>query len=242
MPEELPQVLAFDVFGTVVDWHSSIAREVGELVPGVDGAKFARAWRRGYIPAMQRTQADTGEMPWKNLDVLHREILDSILPDFGLGDMSEADRDHLTHAWHRLDPWPDSVGGLTRLRKQFVITPLSNGNISLLTHMAKNAGLPWDCVLSAEVFGHYKPAPQTYLGVAKVFNLEPRQVMLVAAHHIDLDAAQDCGLQTAYIERPRENGEDRIKDVSPSPRHPLHMKDIGALADHFDQLKQKDSR
>ena len=236
MSEEVPHVLAFDVFGTVVDWHTSIARAINEIDPRIDAAEFARAWRRGYVPAMRRVHASDGQ--WKNLDILHREILDSILPDFGLESMSDGQRDHLTHAWHRLEAWPDSVAALRRLRKQFIITPLSNGNISLLTHMAKHAGLPWDCVLSAEVFGHYKPAPQTYLGVAQVFNLLPQQVMLVAAHHSDLDAAQDCGLQTAYIERPSENGADMVKDVDPSPRHPLHMKDLGALADHFDRLIQ----
>lgn len=174
-----------------------------------------------------------GDLGWTLIDQLHRMILDSILPQFGLEHLYEKDRQELNLAWHRLDPWPEVVAGLTRLKKRFTICTLSNGNIALLTHMAKRAGLPWDCILSAEVFHAYKPDPATYLGVARVFDLPPDQVMLVAAHHDDLAAARDCGLQTAYIERPLEFGAKHPKDVSPQPGNTWHARDLMALADQL---------
>lgn len=224
-------VLAFDVFGTVVDWHTSISREVQALRPAVDGDAFALAWRAGYRPAMARVMS--GELGWTRIDDLHRIILDSILGQFGLDDLSEADRQHLNTAWHRLDPWPDVVAGLARLKSRYTICTLSNGNIGLLTNMAKRAGLPWDCVLSAEVFRAYKPDPATYRGVAQVFDLAPAEVMLVAAHQDDLAAARGCGLQTAYIERPTEFGAAQPKDVSPDPANTWHAKDFLVLADQL---------
>ena len=224
----LPKVLAFDVFGTVVDWHSSIAREVRALRPDLDGDAFALAWRGGYVPAMRRVMS--GELGWTLIDDLHRRILDEILPSFGLTDLTEPQKQQLNLAWHRLDPWPDVVAGLARLKARFTICTLSNGNIGLLTNMAKRAALPWDCVLSAEVFRAYKPDPATYLGVAKVFNLPPAEVMLVAAHQDDLAAARACGLQTAYIERPLEFGAAQPKDVSPNPANTYHATDFLALA------------
>lgn len=227
----LPQVLAFDVFGTVVDWHSGIAREVQALRPGVDGGAFALAWRAGYQPAMRRVMS--GELGWTLIDDLHRLILEPLLEKFGLGDLTEAQRQHLNKAWHRLDPWPDVVAGLARLKARFTICTLSNGNIGLLTNMAKRAGLPWDCILSAEVFRAYKPSPATYLGVAEVFDLAPAQVMLVAAHQDDLAAARACGLQTAYIERAAEFGAAQPKDISPDPANTWHAKDFLALADQL---------
>jgi 2-haloacid dehalogenase len=223
------QVLAFDIFGTVVDWHGSIAREVAQLHPQVDAGAFALAWRAGYKPAMARVMS--GELGWTLIDDLHRMILDEILPQFGLGHLVEAQRRHLNKAWHRLDPWPDSVEGLTRLKKKFTITTLSNGNIGLLTNMAKRAALPWDCVLSAEVFRAYKPDPATYLGVAKVFDLPPEEVMLVAAHHDDLAGARRCGLKTAYVERPLEFGAKSPKDVSPRPENDYHCASLVAVAE-----------
>lgn len=223
-----PQVLAFDIFGTVVDWHGSIAREVSALYPAVDASAFALAWRLGYQPAMQRVRS--GELGWTRIDGLHRLILDEILPRFGLAHLNEQARAHLNHAWHRLDPWPDTVAGLTRLKSRFTICTLSNGNLGLLTNMAKRAGLPWDCILSAEVFRAYKPDPLTYLGVAQTFDLEPEQVMLVAAHQDDLAAARACGLQTAYIERPLELGVGQPKDVSPDAANTLHARDLLHLA------------
>jgi 2-haloacid dehalogenase len=226
---QAPAVLAFDVFGTVVDWHGSIVRELAALDPQVDGDAFALAWRAGYQPAMARVRS--GELGWTRIDELHRMILDEILPRFGLEHLSQDERAHLNRVWHRLDPWPDAVAGLTRLKSRYTIAPLSNGNIGLLTHMAKRAGLPWDCILSAEVFRAYKPDPATYLGVARVFDLAPEQVMLCAAHHDDLAAARACGLRTAYIERPLEFGAGHIKDVSPQPGNELHARDIAHLAD-----------
>jgi len=225
------QVLAFDIFGTVVDWHGSLVREMAQLHPQVDGDAFARAWRAGYKPAMARVAS--GELGWTLIDDLHRMILDEILPRFGLQDLGDAERRHLNKAWHRLDAWPDSVAGLMLLKRRFTICSLSNGNLGLLTNMAKRAGLPWDCVLSAEVFRAYKPDPATYLGVAKVFDLRPEQVMLVAAHHDDLAGARACGLRTAYIERALEFGAANPKDVSPRPDNDLHARDLLHLADQL---------
>jgi 2-haloacid dehalogenase len=224
-------ILVFDIFGTVVDWHGSIVREVSSLYPQVDADAFALAWRAGYQPAMQRVRS--GEIGFVKLDALHRGILDDILPRFGLAHLAEAERAHLNRVWHRLDAWPDSVAGLTRLKTRFTIASLSNGNIGLLTNMAKRAGLPWDCVLSAEVFRAYKPDPRTYLGVAEVFDVSPAQVMLVAAHQDDLDAARACGLATAYIERPLEFGVRHVKDVSPDAANSWHARDLVHLADQL---------
>ena len=224
-------VLAFDIFGTVVDWHGSIVREMQALHPQVDGDAFAVAWRAGYQPAMRRVMS--GELGWTLIDALHRIILDDILPRFGLAHLDEAQRAHLNKVWHRLDPWPDTVRGLTRLKRKYTICSLSNGNLGLLTNMAKRAGLPWDCILSAEVFRAYKPDPATYLGVAKVFDLAPDQVMLVAAHHDDLAGARACGLQTAYIERPLEFGAAHRKDVAPQPGNTWHARDFEQLADQL---------
>ena len=223
------QVLAFDIFGTVVDWHGSIMQEMQTLYPSVDGHAFALAWRAGYQPAMARVRS--GELGWTRIDELHRLILEDLLPKFGLAHLNESQRAHLNRVWHRLDAWPDSVSGLQRLKKKFTICTLSNGNLGLLTNMAKRAGLPWDCVLSAEVFRAYKPDPATYLGVAQVFDLQPHEVMLCAAHHDDLAAARACGLRTAYIERPLEFGALQPKDVSPQAGNNLHARDIHALAD-----------
>lgn len=226
-----PRVLAFDVFGTVVDWHGSIRREIDAMGLGIDGAAFALAWRAGYQPAMRRVMS--GELGWTLLDDLHRIMLDEVLGSFGISHLSAAEKAHLNKVWHRLDPWPDAVPGLTRLKQRYIICSLSNGNIGLLTHMAKHGGLPWDCVLSAEVFKAYKPDPSVYLGVGQVFDVAPAAVMLVAAHQDDLAAARACGLQTAYIERPAEFGADRRKDVSPDPANTLHARNFNALADQL---------
>ncbi len=224
-----PRILAFDIFGTVVDWHGSIVREVQALYPQVDANAFALAWRAGYQPAMQRVRS--GELGWTRIDELHRLILEDLLPRFGLAHLTEPERVHLNRVWHRLDAWPDSVAGLARLKTRYTLSTLSNGNIGLLTNMAKRAGLPWDCVLSAEVFRAYKPDAAAYLGVAQVFDVAPDEVMLCAAHHDDLAAARACGLQTAYIERPLEFGALNVKDVSPQPGNDLHARDMGHLAE-----------
>lgn len=223
------KVLAFDVFGTVVDWHGSIRDELATLLPQVDGAAFARAWREGYAPAMQRVMS--GELGWTRIDDLHRMILDEVLINFGIESLSESEKRHLNKVWHRLRPWPDAVAGLTRLKQGFTICSLSNGNVGLLANMAKAGGLPWDCILSAELFRKYKPHPDVYLGVADVFDIGPGQVLMVAAHQSDLDAARDCGLQTAYIERPLEFGQGFEKDVSANSRNTFHARDFNKLAD-----------
>ncbi len=222
------KVLAFDVFGTVVDWHSGIVRAVDALGAGVDGNAFALAWRDGYQPAMARVMS--GELGWTRVDDLHRMILDRVLEEFGVATLTEEQKRHLNKAWHRLDAWPDTVDGLMRLKTRYMVCSLSNGNIGLLANMAKHAGLPWDCILSAEVFRAYKPDPATYLGVAATFDVQPHEVLMVATHRDDLAAARACGLQTAYIERPLEFGAGRKKDDSPQPGNALHATSIVDLA------------
>ena len=170
---------------------------------------------------------------WVILDQLHRHILDSVLHDFNITHLQEPTIQHLNQVWHRLNPWPDSVEGLTRLKQKFIICSLSNGNISLLTHMAKHARLPWDCILSAENFHCYKPDPAVYKGLVKTFGLAPETVMLSAAHHDDLAAARDCGLLTAYIQRPLEYGMNHIKEVSPQPGNHIHASNMVTLAEQL---------
>ena len=224
-----PKILAFDVFGTVVDWHGSIAAEAKRLSLPVDPNDFATAWRDGYKPAMAKVRS--GILPWTKIDDLHRMILDEILKAFNITSLSESQVHDLNLIWHRLNPWTDTVEGLTRLKGQFTIVTLSNGNLGLLADMAKNAGLPWDLILSAEVFRHYKPDPETYLGVAEIFNVHPDQVMLVAAHKDDLVAAKSCGLQTAFIERPLEFGPNFSRqDLHREEFINYHAKDLKDLA------------
>jgi 2-haloacid dehalogenase len=230
-PETPASVLAFDIFGTVVDWHGSIVRELRALHPQVDAEAFALAWRAGYQPAMQRVRS--GELGWTLIDDLHRMVLDDLLPEFGLAHLDEGQRRHLNKVWHRLDAWPDSGPGLARLKARFTICSLSNGNLGLLADMAKRAALPWDCILSAEVFRAYKPDPAVYLGAARVFDVPPAQVMLVAAHQDDLAAARACGLCTAYIERPLEFGRGVVKDVAPNLQNTYHATDLLDLADQL---------
>ncbi len=198
-----PQALCFDIFGTVVDWYGSIAAEAKAMDLPVDGGELALAWRAGYQPSMQEVR--DGRLPWTNLDGLHRRTLERLLPRFGLS-LSEAQTQHLNRVWHRLQPWPDAVPGLQRLKARYTITSLSNGHVALLVNMAKNGGLPWDTVLSAELFGHYKPDPEVYLGAARLLDLPPAAVTMVAAHPSDLRAAAACGLRTALVPRPLECG------------------------------------
>ena len=208
------RALVFDVFGTVVDWRGTILREGAAWSAAhgvaVDWPGFADAWRAGYQPAMAR--ARRGEIAWTNIDSLHRVILDEIRPRFGLGDLPEAEVDELNRVWHRLAPWPDALAGLRRLKSTFVISTLSNGNIALLVNMAKRARLPWDCVLSAEVFQHYKPDPEVYQGAARLLGFACDEVLMVAAHPGDLVAAQASGLRTAYVPRPLEWGEGGYRE------------------------------
>jgi len=218
---EAPHVkaLIFDVFGTVVDWRGSVIREGEELGRkknlDVDWAAFADEWRGRYAPSMDRVRR--GELPWTNLDALHRASLEELLEEFGIEGLTEEEIDHLNKVWHRLDPWPDSVAGLARLKEQYVISTFSNGNVALLTDMAKRAELPWDLILSAELVKHYKPDPETYLMAPNLLDLRPEEVMLVAAHPSDLRAAQTHGLRAAYVLRPLEWGpEGEAEPADPS--------------------------
>jgi 2-haloacid dehalogenase len=227
-----PRALVFDVFGTVVDWRTSVAMDVEELAKRkgltVDAAKFADAWRAGYGPGMNRVR--TGELPWTKLDALHRMTLDRILVDFKIAGLTEAEKGALNRAWHRLRPWPDSVAGLTRLKKRFIIAPLSNGNISLMTDMAKHAGLPWDCILGAELVRHYKPDREVYQSAADILDLRPDEVMMVAAHLGDLRAARAAGLRTAFVARPLEYGPDGKPDLKGDASVDVSAKDFSDLA------------
>jgi 2-haloacid dehalogenase len=209
------QALAFDVFGTVVDWRSSLIRE-GEALGRarglrVDWARFADAWRGLYQPQLERVRS--GQVRWAPLDALHRQALDRLLVDFGITGLPEAEIDHLNRAWHRLDPWPDTVAGLQRLKRRFILATLSNGNVALIVNMARRAGLPWDAVLGAEVARHYKPQPEAYLTTAAMLGLRPEQCMMVAAHNGDLAAASALGFRTAFVARPTEHGPGQTTDL-----------------------------
>ena len=201
-----PQALIFDVFGTLVDWHGSVAREVARLLPGRvrDPDAFALDWRDQYQPAMQRVRS--GELPFCKLDVLHRHNLDHVLAARGLHDVPEKLRAELNLAWYWLDAWPDVAPGLQRLRARFRLAPCSNGNISLMVDLARRNGLPWDAILGAELARDYKPQPVVYRCAVDAFDLQPDQVLMVAAHSEDLAAAAACGLRTAHIARPDEHG------------------------------------
>jgi 2-haloacid dehalogenase len=229
------QALTFDVFGTVVDWRGTLIRE-GQAFGAsgglnVDWAAFADAWRAGYRPAMDRVRR--GELPWTNIDGLHRLILDQLLVRFDIQGLSEADKDHLNRAWHRLDPWPDAIAGMQRLRTRYVLASLSNGNVALLVNMAKRAGLPWDCVLSSELAKHYKPDPQVYRLAAQLLGLAPHQVMMVAAHNGDLLAAQAVGFATAFVLRPTEYGPSQTTNLQADPSIDVVATDYGDLADRL---------
>ncbi|RLT34039.1 MAG: haloacid dehalogenase type II [Chloroflexi bacterium] len=221
------RALTFDVFGTVVDWRGTIIEEGKCWEIDVDWAGLADAWRAGYQPAMARVRS--GELGWTRLDDLHRMILESLLPDFGLTGLSEEKLVHLNRVWHRLRPWPDAVEGLTRLKQKYVIATLSNGNLSLLTNMAKHGGLPWDCILSAELAHHYKPDPEAYRTACALLDLPPEQVLMVAAHESDLHAAAGVGMRTAYVHRPQEYGPQHPKPW-PQEKFDLMATDFVELA------------
>lgn len=227
------KALVFDVFGTVVDWRGSILRELEALGRAkglaVDWAAFVDDWRKGYQPAMQRVRC--GDLPWTTIDGLNRMILDELVAKYRLTGLSEAETDHLNRAWHRLDPWPDAVEGLRRLKHRFIIGTLSNGNMALLVNMAKRAGLPWDVVLSAELAHHYKPDPAAYQMPPALLGLAPGEVMLVAAHPNDLAAAATQGLRTGYVPRPLEWGrKGKPHDIDES-RFDVVARDFNHLAE-----------
>ena len=215
-PTVAPKALVFDTFGTLVDWRGSIIAEGAAWGKAkgitVDWARFADRWRAGYSPAMDRVRK--GEIPWTKLDVLHRGVLEDILKEFDILGLTEEEKEHWNRVWHRLKPWPDSVPGLARLKKKFTIAPLSNGNVSLLADMAKAASLPWDLILSAELARHYKPDREAYLSAVELLSLKPEEVMMIAAHRPDLEAARSFGLRTGFIYRPDEYGSTRKADTA----------------------------
>ena len=226
------KALIFDVFGTVVDWRSSIIKQCQEFgrFKGIDTdwEAFADAWRGQYRPFMDKVRS--GELPWTNLDALHRMSLDVVLDEFGIKGLSDDEKSEMNFFWHRLRAWPDSVPGLYRLKHRFIIAPMSNGNIALMTNMAKYAGLPWDCILGAEVARHYKPDPESYQTAVDLLGLHPDQVMMTAAHQGDLLASQKVGLKTAFVPRPREFGPDRTPDPTPDPSFNVVATDFVDLA------------
>jgi 2-haloacid dehalogenase len=229
------KALTFDVFGTVTNWRSSVIAE-GERLGAAKGfetdwGSFVDDWRfDGYMGGMRRVR--DGELPPMTVDQLHRRKLDQLLEERAIEGLSEAEVDHFNRIWHRLDPWPDSAAGLDRLRSKFIVSTLSNGNVALLVNMAKHGGLHWDCVLSAELTGAFKPEPQCYERAVEILGLEPRQVMMVAAHQGDLKAAMGVGLRAAFIPRPDELGPDRQSDLTPDPA-------FDVVADGFLDLADK---
>ena len=228
-----PEALLFDVFGTVVDWRSSIIREVSAAAEAqgatLDATAFADAWRALYQPSMEEVRS--GQRQWVSLDALHRESLDKLLAEFGVsGAFDETARAELNSAWRRLDPWPDAVPGLTRLKQSFFIAPCSNGNIALIAQMAKRAGIPWDAVLGAEPARTYKPRPEAYLRSAAMADAAPERTMMVAAHNDDLAAAKALGLQTAFIPRLTEHGPNQSTDLGPTGEWTLVAQDLQDLA------------
>lgn len=227
------KALTFDVFGTVVDWRGSIIREGRALGRekglAVDWASFADSWRDEYRPSTDKVRR--GDLPWTKLDDLHRMSLERLLERFVVEGLSEVEKDHLNRAWHRLSPWPDAVPGLTRLKGRFIIATLSNGNVAILTNMAKHAGLPWDCILSAELAHHYKPDAEAYRTAADLLGLEPHQVMMVAAHQDDLRAARAVGFKTAFVPRPMEFEGAKMPDPTPDPDFDVVASDLVDLAE-----------
>lgn len=226
------QALTFDVFGTVVDWRGSVIRDAAALgvAQGVERAwaQFADDWRALYQPAMSMVR--DGELPWTTLDALHRMNLDQLLERYELTGLSEWEIEQLNHAWRRLDPWPDSVAGLQRLRSRYLLATLSNGNVALMVHLARWAGLPWDAILGAEFSQSYKPQPQTYLRTAEALGLTPVQCLMVAAHNNDLHAARRCGLRTAFVYRRSEHGPDQTTDLAPDDAWDIVAEDFLDLA------------
>jgi len=212
------KALVFDTFGTVVDWRGSIIAEGEqwgrEKNLQIDWGKFADRWRAGYGPSMDKVRK--GILPWTKLDDLHRMILEDLLKEFNITGLAEDEKQHWNRVWHRLHGWPDAVQGLTLLKKNYIIATLSNGNVSLLVEMAKFAGLPWDTVFGSDLFRHFKPDREVYLGAVDLLSAKPEEVMMVAAHPPDLNAARSCGLKTGYVPRPLEGGPGRVAPVPPA--------------------------
>ncbi|MSQ06801.1 MAG: haloacid dehalogenase type II [Dehalococcoidia bacterium] len=213
------KALIFDVFGTVVDWRGSVIRQCMEFGQArglnADWEAFADGWRDKYRPYMNKVR--TGALPWTNLDRLHRMALNELLAEFEITGLSEDEKAEMNLFWHRLTPWTDTVPGLYRLKQRFIIAPMSNGNVKLMTDMGKFGGLPWDCILGAELAHHYKPDPESYLTAVELLMLRPDQVLMTAAHQPDLKSAQKAGLRAAFVPRPMEFGPKRTPDPTPDP-------------------------
>lgn len=228
------KALIFDVFGTVVDWRTSLIDDftAWSAKRGVAGdwTALVDAWRKAYVPSMDEVRSNP-QLPFVMLDDLHRRSLERLVKQQGIAGLTDDDLHTMTTGWHRLKPWPDAVAGLTRLKSKYIISPLSNGNVGLLTRMAKNAGLPWDLVMGGDLFGHYKPDPETYLGAARLLNLSPGEVMMVAAHNNDLAAAQALGLKTAFVPRPTEYGPLQDRDFDATGDWDVGADDFLRLAD-----------
>ncbi|NYT86173.1 haloacid dehalogenase type II [Pollutimonas harenae] len=230
------KAFCFDVFGTVVDWRTGVAREASEFfsrhqLAGIDPYDFADAWRNLYQPAMEACRS--GKRPFTRLDILHRENLEIVLRKYDVNP-DKLDDDalaQLNSAWHRLDPWPDVVTGLTQLKRNHIIAPASNGNIALMVNMAKRAGIPWDAILGAEVTQAYKPSPPAYTRMVEILGFEPQEVCMVAAHNNDLHAARQCGLATAFVARKSEHGVHQTTDLEPSEDWDFVVRDFNELAD-----------
>ncbi len=229
------KAILFDVFGTVVDWRGSLIGELTAFGAGRDIAgdwiALVDRWRGNYVPSMDRVRR--GTLPWTRLDDLHRATLDQLVGELGISGLTEADRAHLTRAWHRLHPWPDVVAGLERLKRRHIIGTLSNGNVSLLTNLAKSARLPWDVVIGADLLHHYKPDPEVYRGACALLDLSPAEVMLVAAHNGDLRAARAEGLRTGFVPRPGEYGPHQHQDMTAEAAWDVVATDFGDLAEQL---------
>ena len=229
------KALVFDVFGTVVDWRTSIANEASDQLKNkgfdLNWLAFAEAWRAKYQPSMESVRS--GKRGYVRLDILHLENLMEVLEEFKVSGLSSGDLDYLNRAWHRLEPWPDSVSGLQRLKKKFIIGTMSNGNVALMVNMAKHSGLPWDVILGAEPAQAYKPDPKTYLTGVDWLGLQPDQVLMCAAHNKDLVAARNQGLKTAFIARPREYGKDQSVDIEAEYEFDFITTDMNDLADQL---------
>ncbi len=229
------KALTFDVFGTVANWRTTLIREAAALGKerGIEAnwVAFADAWRRQYEPSMHRVR--TGELPWTNLDGLHHMIMEALLEKFQISGLREEDKTYLTQVWHRLDLWPDVLAGMDALRRQFTVAALSNGNVAILTNIAKNADLRWDCILSAELARHYKPDPEVYLTAATHLGLPPEEIMMVAAHNNDLQAARAVGFRTAFVYRTTEYGPNQQQDLEPDPHCDYVARDFLDLANQL---------
>jgi len=226
------KALTFDTFGTVVDWRSSIINDLSafgrERGLNVDWAAFTDEWKTAYKPGMDKVRS--GEWPWTTVDGIYRKALEAMAPRYGLDRLDAAALRHINRVWHRLLPWPDAAAGLSRIKKQYLISTLSNGDIACLANMAKLGGLPWDVILCAEIFQHYKPDAEVYLGAIRLLGCEPHEVMMVAAHNYDLGAARSYGMRTAFVARPTEYGPGQKSDLTAEESWDIIAADFGELA------------